>query len=286
MNNVTWLASYPKSGNTWTRAFLTALMGNICEVNINGLGNITIASAMLPFEFATGVRASDLTDDEIETLRPEAHRFLAEMNENHYFLKVHDAYIYTAKEEPMFPTDATHSAVYLLRNPLDVAVSWANHSGITIENSVNQLCNPKQALSQTGPAGNIGNQLRQRMFTWGGHVESWINAKEIKVLTIRYEDMKADAVREFSRLVDFTELGKTKEEIIAAEEACRFEKLKKQEEEKGFREKRAGCENFFNKGKTGYWKDELTEEQVKKIIDTNFDMMLKFGYIDEDSVPV
>ncbi len=65
MNNVTWLASYPKSGNTWTRAFLTSLMGDACEININGLGRISISSAVLPFEFAVGIRVSDLTEDEI-----------------------------------------------------------------------------------------------------------------------------------------------------------------------------------------------------------------------------
>jgi aryl sulfotransferase len=286
MKNVTWLASYPKSGNTWTRAFLTALMGNVCEVNINGLGSITIASAVLPFEFAVGMRVSDLTEDQVETLRPKAHQFLADRSERHYFLKVHDAYIYTSKKEPMFPTDATHSAICLIRNPLDVAISWANHSNITIEESVKQLCNPKQALAMRNINGTVANQLRQKMMTWSEHVESWVFAKEINVLPIRYEDMKADAVREFTKMVEFTELDKTKEEIIAAEEQCRFEKLKKQEEEKGFREKRNDTSSFFYRGQTGYWKDELSEEQIEMIIKANSKMMKHFGYIDENGEPL
>lgn len=286
MKNVTWLASYPKSGNTWTRAFLTSLMGNICEVNINGLGSISIASASLPFEFATGLRVSDLTEDEIELLRPGAHQFLADRNEQRYFLKVHDAYIHTAKGQPMFPTKATHSAVYLIRNPLDVAISWANHSAITIEEAVRHLNNPRHCLSLRSPGGSISNQLRQKMLTWAGHVESWINAEEIEVLPIRYEDMKTDAVREFKKIVEFTELDKTEEEIAAAEEQCRFEKLKKQEEEQGFREKMSKGGSFFNRGGTGYWKDELTEEQVASIIEVNGEVMRKFGYLDEDSKPV
>ncbi len=103
MKNVTWIASYPKSGNTWTRAFLTSLTGDGCEVNINGLGSISIASAALPFEFAVGMRISDLTEDEIEVLRPAVHQFLADKGEKRCFLKVHDAYIQTSKSVPCSP---------------------------------------------------------------------------------------------------------------------------------------------------------------------------------------
>ena len=286
MNNVTWLASYPKSGNTWTRAFLTALTGDKCEVNINGLGRITIASAALPFEFAVGMRVSDLTEDEIELLRPAAHQFLADQVESHYFLKAHDAYTYTKQGVPLFPAAATHSAIYLLRNPLDVAVSWANHSGITIQNAVNQLNNKNHCLSFRSLKGTLGTQLRQRMFTWGEHVTSWVDAKEIRVLPIRYEDMKSNAVEAFSRITTFTELDKTDEQIRAAEAQCRFEKLKQQEEEKGFREKMAKCDSFFNRGETGYWKAELTDAQVSEIINHNSEVMKRFGYLDDQGNPV
>ncbi len=286
MNNVTWLASYPKSGNTWTRAFLTALTGDGCEVNINGLGKISIVSALLPFEFAVGMRVSDLTEDEIETLRPAAHRFLADNAEGRCFLKVHDAYIHTSKGAPMFPAAATHGAVYLMRGPLDVAASWANHGGVSIEQTVNQLNNRKHCLASRAPGGALGNQLRQRMFTWGGHVESWVDAREIKVLPIRYEDMKADAVKEFIKIARFMELDNTDEEIVAAEKQCRFEKLKKQEAESGFREKLSTCGSFFNRGQSGYWREELTDKQASSIIEHNGDVMQRFGYLDGEGNPV
>lgn len=285
MNNVIWLASYPKSGNTWTRAFLSALLGTL-DVNINGLGSITIASAALPFEFATGVRVSDLTEDEIECLRPAAHQFLADKRNDKYFLKVHDAYIYTRDNVPLFPSAATFGAIYLIRNPLDVAISWANHTGVSIQESINQLNDPKFCVSVRNPGGTISNQLRQKLFNWGAHVESWINAKEIRTHIVRYEDIKKNAVKEFTALVRFAELDKTEEDIISAEEQCRFEKLKKQEEESGFRERLKTSGKFFNRGTSGYWREELTEEQVASIISNNFAMMKKFGYIDENGNPV
>ena len=286
MKNVTWLASYPKSGNTWTRAFLAALTGDASEVNINGLGRVTIASGVLPFEFAVGMRVSDLTEEEIETLRPAAHQFLNDQVDGHYFLKVHDAYIYTKQGVPLFPTAATRNAVYLLRNPLDVAVSWANHSGISIQNAVNQLNNPNQSLAFRLPNGRLSSQLRQRMLTWGEHVLSWVDAKEIDVLPIRYEDLKHDAVTEFSKIAQFSGLTNNRVEIEAAEEKCRFEKLKQQEAENGFNEKSARCNSFFKRGRSGYWKEELTESQVSEIIAHQGKVMKRFGYLDDQENPL
>ena len=82
------------------------------------------------------------------------------------------------------------------------------------------------------------------------------------------------------------ELDKTDDEIVAAEEQCRFDKLKKQEEEHGFREKRSKTTNFFHRGSTGYWKEELTDEQITKIIAHNGEMMKRFGYIDDGGNPI
>jgi aryl sulfotransferase len=287
MSRVIWIASYPKSGNTWTRAFLTSLNGGGCEVDINGLGSIRIASAMLPFEFATGLRVTDLTEEEIETLRPEVHRFLAERAKNDCFLKVHDAYIYTSKGVPMFPADASKGAVYLLRNPLDVAVSWANHSGISIGESVSALNSCRHSLSVRIPGrGGFANQLRQRLLTWGEHVLSWVDAKEIKVLPIRYEDMKREPLEAFTKIVSFSGLEKTTEEIGRAVEQSRFEMLKEQESKQGFREKAASCGSFFNRGESGYWREHLTEDQVASIIEHNSEVMARFNYLDENGNPI
>ncbi|HJX72016.1 MAG TPA: hypothetical protein VJ346_08695, partial [Bacteroidales bacterium] len=68
---IVWLASYPKSGNTWFRIFLTNLLNHTNEpVDINNLYPSTIASSRSLFDEATGLESSDLTLDEIELLRP------------------------------------------------------------------------------------------------------------------------------------------------------------------------------------------------------------------------
>ena len=130
MSGIFWLASYPKSGNTWFRIFLTNLLREACApADINDLKESPYASARAMFDEFTGIEASDLCADEIDRLRPELYRYLADHAEGPFFMKIHDAYTLVADNQPLIPTAASTGALYFIRNPLDVAVSFAHHSG-------------------------------------------------------------------------------------------------------------------------------------------------------------
>ncbi|NJM14882.1 MAG: hypothetical protein HC896_05435 [Bacteroidales bacterium] len=76
-----WLASYPKSGNTWYRIFLSNLLsGKEMPQSINNMYYTAIASSREIFEQATGISSTDLTFDEIDALRPQVFRFIASTN--------------------------------------------------------------------------------------------------------------------------------------------------------------------------------------------------------------
>jgi len=99
---IIWLASYPKSGNTRLRIFLTNLRRDGEEpVNINELDEGPIASGRALFEEATGIEASYLTAEEIDRLRPEVCERLAAGAKEVLFLTVHDAYTYGADGRPL-----------------------------------------------------------------------------------------------------------------------------------------------------------------------------------------
>ena len=70
MAGIIWLASYPKSGNTWLRAFLTSFQSGGQPVDINSMAGGPIASARKRFDDAMGVEASELTQEEIDRYRP------------------------------------------------------------------------------------------------------------------------------------------------------------------------------------------------------------------------
>jgi hypothetical protein len=279
MKKIIWLASYPKSGNTWVRAFLTTLLKERTEGFLDRLV-APMASNRLFIEDYLYLESSEYTAGELLDLRPPSYRaFAGELEEVPFFIKAHDAYIRTNKNEFLFPADVSLGAVYIVRNPLDVAVSFAHHNGATIDATITSLANPMNMLGKA--EGVIRPQLEQPMLTWSEHVASWTTQAEMPVEIIRYEDLKADTFGTFKRIVQFSNMRTMDEEIRAAIELSSFHKLQSQEQSEGFREKPFKSKSFFRKGIVGSWREELSDQQVKRLISDHHEMMTRFGYIDD-----
>ncbi len=185
MNGIYWLPSYPKSGNTWFRIFLNNLLSNKDEpADINNMDvNTPIASARGLFDEWVGYDSSDLTMDEIDNLRPDLYRLYASEGNQVKYSKIHDAYAELEDGRKLIPKDVSLGAIYIIRNPLDVAVSFANHSSINFEKSVSRLCKKDFASCQT--ANIMSLQLRQKLLSWSGHVESWTAQTDTKIHVMR-----------------------------------------------------------------------------------------------------
>jgi hypothetical protein len=262
LNKIIWLASYPKSGNTWFRIFLANLFSNSnAPVNINNLHSFPIASSRDIFDEIAGVSSSDLTFGEIEEMRPEVYEHLAANLEMDVYIKIHDAFTHTPSGKLLVSEKASKKAIYIIRNPLDVAVSFAHHEGVTFDRIIEIMNSQHYAFCNSSKKLNF--QMQQRLLTWSSHVSSWTEQRVFPVKVFRYEDMINDTFTTFREAVQFLELNFGDQEI-----------------EKGFREKSPASESFFRKGKTGSWKEELTSAQAEKIISQHSDMMKKFGYLD------
>ncbi len=279
-DKIVWLASYPKSGNTWMRAFLTALLNPEKEgLDINNMVPSTIASSRQLFDEMSGVSASDLLPEEIDRLRPAIYRQNAMESEELLYHKIHDAWIRLPGGESLVPADVTRAVIYIIRNPLDVAVSFAHHLHTGIDKTIDIMNNPDYAFCDRRD--RLANQLRQRLLTWSGHVKSWVDESGLRVWVMRYEDMSAQPEITFTKAVNFIGLEHTSAEIKAALELCDFSKLQKQEEEKGFSEKNARSPSFFRKGTVGDWRNILSKDQVSRIVEAHGSMMERFGYSDK-----
>jgi hypothetical protein len=275
---IVWLASYPKSGNTWFRAFLTALLnpGNP-TVDINNLYPTTMAGSRQLFDEMTGVSSADLLPEEIEHLRPLVYHQHAFESTELIYHKIHDAWTMFPDGSPIFPAEITKAVVYFIRNPLDVTVSFAHHLSTTIENTIAIMNNPDYAFCHRND--RLYSQLRQKLLTWSDHVKSWVDDSGLPVIVLRYEDMKASPVATFTRAVTFLGLTATPSEIETAIEQSSFTRLKQQEEEVGFSEKGSKALCFFRKGIVGDWQNELSKELVQRIIDAHGETMKRFGYL-------
>ncbi|MCP4177333.1 MAG: sulfotransferase domain-containing protein [bacterium] len=283
--NIVWLASYPKSGNTWFRIFLSNLLSEKNEEeNINSLYSTPIASSRSMFEELLCIESSDLTNGEIDLMRPEFYRNISSEvpDSEQSYHKIHDAFTKNKNAEWIFPPEITHGAVYFLRNPLDVSVSFANHNTCSLDKSIKNMNDSEFAFCDN--KNSLPSQLRQILLTWSGHVLSWMNAP-VPVCIIRYEDMKLDSFNTFKKAVKFMELDKSDEKIRSAIEKSSFDNLQKQENEKGFKEKSQKAESFFRKGEVGDWHNHLNESQVVNIINKHSKVMELFGYI-KNGLPV
>jgi len=276
--NIIWLASYPKSGNTWFRVFLSNLLSEDQEpADINNLHETPIASARQPFDEATGLPSADLTFEEVDHLRPEVYRFQAKQANSLQYRKVHDAYTYLENGSPLFPTDISRGVIYFIRNPLDVLISFAHHSAKAPADMVEVLNDPEKAFGRS-PKKQF-NQLRQKLSTWSDHVKSWVDQENTPVHLMCYEDMRRSPKKTFLQAVNFLHLEVGEKDVEEALNKSDLTVLKDQEQNNGFKEKMIKADSFFRKGQVGEWKEVLTEEQVQKIIDQHSEVMKRFGYL-------
>ncbi len=283
MGDIIWLASYPKSGNTWLRIFFTNLQRDGEKpANINELDIRLIASSRRLFDELTGLEASDLTPGEIDRLRPEVYEKMAAEAKGVLLVKVHDAYSYGPDGRALLSA-AGSRAIYIIRNPLDVAVSFARHHGCDLDTMLARMADEEFALS--ADSHRLTKQLRQRLFSWSAHVRSWMEAP-IPVKVLRYEDMKQQPLETFTEAARFAGLPDDPARVHKALAFSEFEELQRQEQEVGFKERSPEAERFFREGGWGVWRRKMTPEQASALIREHREVMRQFGYLTPEGEPV
>jgi len=273
-----WLASYPKSGNTWLRAALWSLLHDGATVDLDALADIGgTAAGRNVFERTLSVQSADLTADEVEDLRPVALTLRAARMRKRQAHKVHDAWRRAPNGRPLFPAEATAGAIYVVRDPRAVVPSWAHHARVSADAAIAFLADPTAALAADPGTGTI--VLPERLTTWSRHVESWLDGPSEPPVVIRYEDMLADPARELRRAAAVMGWSVTAGALAGAVAATRFDALRRTEADQGFRERSIGTAAFFRRGEAGGWRDELTPAQVRRIEDDHAPVMRRLGYL-------
>ena len=283
MNPIVWLASFPKSGNTWLRLLIANLLNDGEEaVDINRIPDLgAMASARAPFDQITLLDSGLLTHDEADVLRPRVYEVeAAEHNQSAHFVKTHDAYTITPAGEPLLAAGA-RAAIYIVRDPRDVAVSFSHHSSISIDAAVDKLAAPDCSLC--GSLRRQPIQLRQKLLTWSAHVLSWIEQRDLPVHLVRYEDLKAATAQTFAAAMQFAGQAVSPGDLKRAVRHTDFAELQRQEKERGFRERISPESMFFRAGTAGGWRAVLSDEQAERIVASNRDVMTRLGYLPDSN---
>jgi hypothetical protein len=257
---IVWLASYPKSGNTWLRSFLARYFVPKHEaIDLNTLRRFTTGDVRADFfERASGrVPFKAHGFDDWLMLRQKALHLIALSKPSAHFVKTH-CMIDRIGPYPLIPPHLTAAAIYLVRNPFDVAQSYARHLGYSIDDTISLMEDPK-GVNRT-PA-NVFEILGR----WDGHVASWTRAPGLPRHVMRYEDMIADPEKCFRALLGFLKSPVNDGRLRRAIRETSFEALRKEEAKKGFIERPAHMESFFAKGRAGSWREELGPAQVARL---------------------
>ena len=277
MKNLIWLASYPKSGNTWLRVFLSNYFSDLSSpLTINALSlNLRANDNSLLEKFAD-IEPSDLNFKELLQLRSDVFKELSLKSNKKVFLKIHDAFQDKEEKIPFIPKENTFGIIYLIRNPLDVAVSFSHHEGKPIDEIINFMADEEAVLGNNHSG--YHRLSPEKLTSWSSHVNSWTNSG-IRLLLVRYEDLLENPYSAFQKVAHFIDGKVSPEKLEKAIRFSDFSFLQKQEEKEGFKEKNMKTLKFFRKGKSGGWKKELNKEHINQIIKNHDSVMKKYGYL-------
>ena len=282
---IIWLASYPKSGNTWVRSFLTSLIYK--KDGTADLNSMPISQYPLRSHFNGLVNEFD----NINLLSEKwiSSQDLLNLDNKIKFFKTHHVMCNFGKNS-FTNYENTFGVIYIVRDPRNVITSILNYySKNNYEEAKQFLFDERKIIGVDFPKNNEhqrGNNIITLISSWKTHYNSWKNFKK-NFLLIKYENLINDEINEFSKIRNYLEnklnLRFSNNKFDTAISSNSFAKLKKIEETEGFSENvkiNSNSEvNFFNLGPKNDYKN-LLDERISKEIEKIFSHEMKeLGYI-------
>ncbi len=277
MGDIVWLASFPKSGNTWMRAFLHNLFHNHeRSFDLNQMSGEIFQSdgALMWFQMLDRRPVAEWSAEDVASMRSKVGEMIARVQNGTLFCKTHNA-LMTVHGHPTINLDVTSGAIYIVRNPLDTVLSFADFLGLGVDEAIDQMATHNLEPPHDPTMNNVGIMLG----SWSQHVESWTGKADPRLHVVRYEDMLDHPSRTFGATARFLGLKPSRQRLLRAIRNSSFKSLRRQEDERGFREKSPTQEKFFRRGTAGHWRQELTSEQVERICSQHRVQMERFGYL-------
>jgi len=276
---IIWIPSYPKSGNTYLRSFLSSYY-----YSTKGKFDFSLLLNINQFPSLRYSNTKSYTHvDAAKNWINNQKKFFAK--EKLFFLKTHNSleeyfgYKFTKSSEAL-------GAIYIVRDPRNIISSMCNHYSMNFNEAYNKMIDQNASLSLKNSDGDLSNF--SFLGSWSNHYRSWKNNFEFRTLIIKYEDLEKDAHSVFWKTLTFIEELKGKNEPINKKKfensinSTNFSILKQQEKLHGFKEslsyKKDNKTNFFNLGFKNKWEKILPNEISDKIKDKFFDELKDLKY--------
>ena len=266
---IIWLASFPKSGNTWMRAFLSSYLYldldkenftfNLLKKierfpNLNQLNNI-------------GIKPKSFLDVAKSWIPTQNH---INLNNKINLLKTHQAFG-NFENFPFTDSNNTLGAIYLVRDPRDVLISYSRHMKQSIDKTLDLVLEDDSKGNLFEGKNSVIGEMRG---SWSQHYNSWKYSNLKEKIIIKYEDLINNPFDTFSKVISHLNylfrklsfpLETNAERIRKCIEISNFNNLQNLEKKSGFSDNINSGATFFNKGTTNQWQDELNDKIIYKI---------------------
>jgi len=281
-----WLASYPKSGNTWIRSILSAYL-----FSNNGNFNFKLLNNIKQFSSNQNILKNDngLNTQEIIYKNWIPSQKKINQNSGTHILKTHNAlcningYNFTDKFN-------TIGVIYIVRDPRNLIISLSNHYEISHEDAYKFIINKKKIIFPKTLEKNNDQQKKDFNFLsdWSSHYISWKNINFCPIKIIKYEDLIKNDREVFISILQFLskfiKVNIDEKKINNVLASTTFDRLSKMENKYGFEEaiissKTKKINKFFNLGKENNWK-KLLDSKIQIKVENFFKKdMLELGYL-------
>jgi len=280
-----WIASYPKSGNTWLRALISAYY-----YSKDGVFSQDILKNIGQFPEKKYLRGFDHNKKEVGDAARFWIKAQEKINEDKKlrFFKTHN--IFGAVNNSKFSNKQNSvGCIYIVRDPRNVITSIKNHYELDDDEALKWMTNSKNFTYDVERVEQYGYSDFQFISSWSINYKSWRVQKEIPIKIIRYEDLLKETYVVFKNVIEF--INKTlhikekinKDKLKNSVGSTFFDKLKNDEKNNGFFEAVPSKINkekipFFNLGPDNDWKKILDKDQQTKLTDTFKEDLIEIGY--------
>jgi len=268
---IIWLSSYPKNGNTWLRALISAYYYSddgffIGDRNLENIQQFPVKKSLEGFNF-------DLSKpgDSARYWIPAQEKM--NMDKKVKFLKTHSALVKLGQND-FTNKKNTLGCIYIVRDPRNVLDSMSRHFQIDHDKALSVMQDEKNFTYDFKKTNDYSDY--QFISSWEKNYQSWKNNRLIPIKFLKYEDLLKETFFVFKEIVEFIDelinnkSGFNREKAKNAVKSTSFENLKKIEENKGFSESIIARKDkkiipFFHLGPKNDWQKNFDNKFIEKI---------------------
>lgn len=276
---IIWIASYPKSGNTWVRMFLDAYF--LGELDINDMVCSVSDDTVFRHQIGDGSDPRQYPIDIQQMLRPMGLvRLVRAWEENHFadiplFVKTHNCNM-IANGIEQIPEAVTKKVIHIVRDPRDVLPSFAKHMGSTHDEALEHMQDKFRVLF-----GERAGKMADFISDWGRNAKSYLQTDTHYVKTFRYEDMRKDPKKKFTEILEFAEVPVDEQRLEKALELVDISNIQKREKQDGFKEASPkNKDGFFGGGGKVGWQNKISIKHARQLEKSFGPIMKKLNYVE------